>query len=54
MKLVLYGKENLDDLEKLAHVKFNDIKNKTISIPKLPESPFSQDNLGRVIKLIPI
>lgn len=54
MKLVLYGKESLDELEKLAHEKFNDIKNKTISLPKLTESPFSKENLGRVIKLIPI
>lgn len=50
MKLVLYGKESLDDLEKLANEKFNGIKNKCIPLPKITEPPFTKENLGRVIK----
>ena len=47
MKLVLYGKENIDEIEKLAYEYFSPIVNKGIQQLKYTELPFNSQNLAR-------
>eukprot|EP01015_Nassula_variabilis_P022581 TRINITY_DN4163_c0_g1_i3.p1 TRINITY_DN4163_c0_g1~~TRINITY_DN4163_c0_g1_i3.p1 ORF type:complete len:117 (+),score=34.09 TRINITY_DN4163_c0_g1_i3:64-414(+) len=54
MRLVLYGQESLDELEKMAHEKFSDVKNYDIPLPKIIEKPFDSENLQRLLKVHPV
>ena len=47
MKLVLYGKENIEEIEKLAIQYFSTIKNQKIIAPKYIEMPFTSENLAK-------
>ncbi len=51
MKLVLYGKENIDDIEKLAFEYFSPIKNQGIKQLKYTELPFNSQNLAKFYKV---
>lgn len=56
MKLVISSKSSLDELEKLAVEKFTPIVNKKVVLPDLglPITPYTSENLGKLIKIIPV
>lgn len=48
MKLVLYGNQSIDDIEKLAYEYFSPIKDFNIEPLKYKDVPFTEENLGRI------
>jgi insulysin len=54
MKLVLLGKESLDELEELAIKYFSAIENKNIQVPQFPGKPYGPDELSKRLKIVPI
>ena len=53
MKLVVYGIESLEVLEKWVVEMFSDVKNKDVIIPELIEKPFDEENMGEFWKVLP-
>lgn len=53
MKLAIYGREDIKNLEKWAHEIFEKIENKNIERPKYREIPFDKDNLCHLVKIVP-
>ncbi|KAJ3134921.1 Insulinase (Peptidase M16) [Geranomyces variabilis] len=54
MKLVLLGKESLDELQELAVSKFSAVKNKNISVPSFPGHPLTAAEAGKEILIKPV
>lgn len=54
MKLVVYGKEDLETLEKWTVKMFSDVKNIDVEVPIMKEIPFDKENLGLLFKVVPI
>lgn len=56
MKLVVCGKHSLDTMEKWARDMFAAVPNKDVVVPDLgkPEMPFTQDNLGKLLRYKPV
>lgn len=54
MKLVVYGKDDIDVLTKSVEEKFNDVKNNNYESFKIKEHPFGDKAIGKVIKLVPV
>jgi len=54
MKLVLYGKEDLDTLQKWAEEKFAAIPDKNLSPPRVPSDPYGPAQLGKVLEVVPV
>jgi len=54
MKLCVYGKEDLDTLEKWTREMFSDVKNHDTVLPKIEEIPFDKEHLGTLWKVVPI
>jgi insulysin len=52
--LVLLGRESVDELEKLVREKFSEIKNYERTIPTFPGSPFKEDHLRKMVKVVPV
>ena len=53
MKLVVYGVETLEVLEKWALEMFSDVKNKDISLSVIKDLPFDEENMGQFWKILP-
>jgi insulysin len=53
-KLVLLGRESLDDLEKLVREKFSTIVDYDRTIPTFPGSPFKESTLRKQVKVVPV
>ena len=52
MRVCIYGKESLDELQVMAESCFNDVKNQDLSGPhEVAPDPFGPDQLGRLIQL---
>jgi len=54
MKLVVYGKEDLDTLEKWAREFFTDVKNNNVKLEKFTEMPFGEENMKDFWKIVPV
>ena len=54
MKLVLYGKEDLDTLQKWAEDKFARVPDKGLSPPRVPSDPYGPAQLGKVLEVVPV
>ena len=54
MKLCVYGKEDLDTLEKWTREMFSDVKNQNTEVPKITQIPFEKEHLGTLWKIVPI
>jgi len=54
MKLVLVGKETLDELQNYASKYFSDIANKDVGNPSFPGAPYPPSHLGKRIEVVPI
>ncbi|XP_077296687.1 insulin-degrading enzyme-like [Arctopsyche grandis] len=54
MNLVIFGKESLDDLEKMVIEKFSEIEDKDTKIPSWPQHPYSEDYQGLQINTVPV
>ena len=54
MKLVVLGKESIDELEKLVETYFTPIVNKDIAIPVFPGQPFGTDQLAKRVSVVPV
>jgi insulysin len=54
MKLVLLGKESLEELEELAVKYFSDIDNKNIQAPQFPGEPYGPQELSKRLMVVPI
>lgn len=54
MKLVVYGMEPLETLEKWVSELFSGIKNKDVVLPVYKEQPFDSENLGQFWKILPV
>lgn len=54
MKLVVYGKESLDQLEEYVTAHFSKIVDKHLDTPKFPSEVFSNDQLGSVLHVVPV
>lgn len=54
MKLVVLGKQSLDDLEIMVTEVFSAIPNKDIAPPEFPGTPYTPNLLGREISIVPV
>lgn len=54
MKVVVLGKESLDELESMAAPIFSLIPNKDINTPQFPGKPYRPEDLGMMVKVVPI
>ncbi|KAJ9081352.1 metalloprotease [Entomophthora muscae] len=54
MRLVVLGRESLDQLKNMTVSKFSNVRNSKIPRPSIPFSPFSKDDLGVEIDIIPV
>jgi insulysin len=54
MKLVVYGKESLGELEKMVADKFSDVPNKSFIRDKFPSDPFDSSRLCKYLEVVPI
>jgi len=54
MTLAVLGKESLDDLEAMVKPLFSLVKNKDVEIPRWSESPFGPEQVGVLIRVLPI
>lgn len=57
MGLILYSNESLDKLETIAHEYFNQISDKgkgLLDYKDFEPKPFLPENLGKVVKILPI
>lgn len=54
MKLVLLGKESIDELCDMAEKYFVDVKNQDINIPTFPGTPFGSDELCKRLDVVPV
>jgi insulysin len=54
MKLVVLGKESIDELEKLVETYFSPIENKNISTPVFPGKPYGPEQLAKRVSVIPV
>jgi len=54
MNLCIYGKESIEDLEKLAIETFEDVENKNVKLEDRSEPhPFPLETLGKLFKIVP-
>ena len=53
MKLVVYGAEPLETLEKWVGEMFSDVKNNDVVVPTWNELPFDAENMGQFWKIVP-
>jgi len=53
MKLVVYGVEPLENLEKWVIEMFSNVKNKDAELPVMKELPFDVENMGQFWKIVP-
>ena len=54
MKMVVLGKESLDELETLAEKYLTGIPDKGIAVPKFPGSPFGTQELAKKLTVVPV
>jgi insulysin len=54
MSLAVFGKESLDDLEKMVVSLFSGIENKNIISPKWTDFPFPDDKLRTKVFIVPV
>jgi len=54
MKLVIYGKEDLDTLEKWAKEFFSDVKNNNVTLGEFTEMPYTEENLKDFWRICPV
>uniref|UniRef100_A0A182QBN9 Insulin-degrading enzyme n=1 Tax=Anopheles farauti TaxID=69004 RepID=A0A182QBN9_9DIPT len=54
MSLAVFGKESLDDLEKMVINMFSQIENKQVTAPVWPEMPYGEDQLNTKTYIIPV
>jgi insulysin len=54
MKVVVYGNESLDTLQNWVESKFSLIENKNVSVPTFPAEAYGEEQLGRILEVIPI
>ncbi|KAJ9089927.1 metalloprotease [Entomophthora muscae] len=54
MRLVVLGRESLDQLKNMTVSKFSNVRNSKIPRPSIPFSPFSKDDLGVEIDINPV
>jgi insulysin len=53
MKLVIYGKNPVDELESWTKELFSNIENKDIEAPSYKELPYAKENTGKIIRFVP-
>uniref|UniRef100_A0A182J3K6 Insulin-degrading enzyme n=1 Tax=Anopheles atroparvus TaxID=41427 RepID=A0A182J3K6_ANOAO len=54
MSLAVFGKESLDDLERMVIKMFSQIENKQVTAPCWPDMPYAEDQLGTKTYIIPV
>jgi insulysin len=54
MKLVVYGKEDVEALAEFVATTFGPIPNKDLNAYRLKDLPFDESNLGNIYKVVPI
>lgn len=54
MKLVVYGRESLEQLEEYVTAHFSRIVDKQLEVPKFPSEVFSNDQLGSILHVVPV
>lgn len=54
MNLCIYGKDSIDDLEKLAVENFEDVENKSVELEdRSTPYPFPEEKLGKIFRIVP-
>ncbi|XP_077297857.1 insulin-degrading enzyme-like isoform X2 [Arctopsyche grandis] len=54
MSLAIFGKESLDDLEKMTVDMFSEIEDKDVTMPSWPQHPYSEEYQGLQLNAIPV
>ncbi len=54
MKLVVYGKESIEELESIVSNLFSSIPNYDKAIPTFPGTPFGRTQLCKIVNIIPV
>jgi insulysin len=54
MKMVVYGKENVDQLGDIVQNQFSAISNKKFTSYKMTEHPFDEKMFKKMIKITPV
>ena len=54
MKLVVLGKESIEELEKLVETYFTPVVNKEIAVPVFPGQPFGAEQLAKRVSVVPV
>lgn len=54
MTLAVFGKESLDELEKMTLSKFSEIENKNIDLPRWDPNPYNKDQFGKKVYIAPV
>lgn len=53
MKLAVYGRESLDNLEALVRGCFSEVPSHQLAVPEFPTDVFLPEHLGRLLKVVP-
>lgn len=54
MKLAIFGKESLDELEEMAVELFTEIQNKNVDVPKWSDSIYLEDQKAIKLFIVPV
>jgi insulysin len=54
MKLAVYGKESIEELEEMVIQKFSEVPNKGISPAVFPSDPFRSQEVSKALQVVPV
>ncbi|KIZ01680.1 insulysin [Monoraphidium neglectum] len=54
MRLAVYGKETLDELEAMVRSQFGAVANNNLPVPSFPEDVFLSEHLGCLLRVVPV
>jgi insulysin len=54
MRVAVYGSDSLDTMQKWVEEKFSGIENKNLALNSFPSEPYSAQELGRYIEVVPV
>lgn len=54
MRVAVYGSDSLDTMQQWVEDKFSGIENKQLALNSFPSEPYSANELGRIIEVVPV
>lgn len=54
MRVAVYGSDSLDKMQQWVEEKFSGIENKQLAVNSFPSEPYSANELGRIVEVVPV